>query len=53
MRADGRPAVSDGVGQLARFDRGRLVPAAIAAKKRLALRVECRAGFAEQAKYAK
>ena len=40
MRADGRPAVRDGVGELAGFNGGGLVPAAIAAEKCLALRVE-------------
>jgi hypothetical protein len=43
--ADGRPAVSDGVGELTGFDGGRLVPAAIAAQEGFALGVESRAGL--------
>jgi hypothetical protein len=45
MRADGRPAVGDGVGELAGFHGGGLVPAAIAAQEGLALRVEAGAGL--------
>ena len=49
MRADGRPAVRDGVGQLTGFDGCGHVPAAIATEKRLALCVKASAGR-EQAK---
>ncbi len=40
MRADGRPAMSDGVGQLPGGNGSGLVPAAVGAKKRIACRVE-------------
>ena len=50
MRADGRPAVRDGVGKLAGLNGGGLVPAAVAAQEGLALRVEAGARRRKQAK---
>ena len=43
MRADRRPAMGDGVGELAGFDGGGLVPAAVTAQEGLALGVEAAA----------
>jgi hypothetical protein len=50
MRADGRPAMGDGVGQLTGFDGCGLVPAAVGTKKRLALCVKASGPGREQAK---
>ena len=45
MGADGRPAVGNGVGELAGFHGGGRIPAAIAAQEGLALRVEASSGL--------
>ena len=44
VRADGRPAMGDGIGQLTGFHGCGLVPAAVCAEKRLALGVKTSGG---------